>query len=357
MKNVDIANFRLQNQHLSKPSFKTPHDVVSYFGAVQAQDFLAAKWALGIRMENSTDAEIEKAFNEGSILRTHVMRPTWHFVSPENIRWMLELTTPRVKKLLAHYDRKLEIDEKLLSRCYKIITNVLSGGNSLTRLELAEFLEKEKIAARGQRLGHIVSHAELDALICSGERRGKQFTYALLEERATQSRKLGKDEALAKLTLTYFTGHGPAQLKDFAWWSGLTMKDAREGIEMVKKRLIQEEIEGKNYWFSPDTTILSKRSTGAFLLSIYDEYVIAYKDRSALGPEGYIEKFLAMGNFLTSVIIFDGKIVGTWKRTIKKDAIEITISPLRKLSQTEQDAISISAKQYGKFHNMPINLL
>lgn len=173
---MDIPRLRLRNQHLSHPTFKNASEVVRWLGAVQAQDYAAAKWSLGLRLESATDEEVEKAFNHGEILRTHIMRPTWHFVMPEDIRWMLKLTSPRVKALLGHYDRTLEITEKILSKCHAVFTKALEGGKHLTRAELAEQLEKDKMATRGQRLGHIVMHAELDALICSGPRIGKQFS-------------------------------------------------------------------------------------------------------------------------------------------------------------------------------------
>lgn len=173
---MDILRLRLHNHHLSNPTFKKVNEVVSWFGTVQSQDYQAAKWSLSLRMQNVTDEDIEKAFNGGKILRTHVMRPTWHFVIPEDIHWMQELTAPRVKRLLAHYDRKLDITEKLLSKCKAVFTKALKGRKYLTRTKLAKHLEKNKIRARGQRLAHIIIHAELDAVICSGPRRGKQFT-------------------------------------------------------------------------------------------------------------------------------------------------------------------------------------
>ncbi len=352
MKQLDITSQRLHNQSLGVKRFTKPNDVVSWFGAVQAQDYAAAKWSLGLRIQNATDADIEAAFNDGTILRTHVMRPTWHFVMPEDIRWMLELTTPRVKTILAHYDRKLELTEKLLSRSSSIIKKALQGGKHLTRKELAEYLERSGVKAHGQRLGHIVSHAELDSLICSGPRRGKQFTYALLDERAPKFKPISRDEARATLALRYFTSHGPAQLKDFAWWSGLSVKDAAEGLDSMKSKLVEETLDGKTYWFSPHARAPKQKSPTAFLLSIYDEYIIAYKDRSALGGERYVEKLLSMGNALTAVLIHDGKIVDTWKRVIKKDTVIVTARPFRKLTIIEKEALESATRRYGEFLGM-----
>lgn len=349
MNSSDIRNLRLQNQKLINSSFKDAASVVGWLGAVQSQDFPAAKWALGLRIKNAFDAEIENAFNQGTILRTHVMRPTWHFVLPQDIRWMLELTAPRLKKILASYDRRLELTEKLLSRCKKIFTKALQGGKNLMRSELGDELEKNKIMARTQRLAHILAHTELNAILCSGPRRGKQFTYALLEERVqTPQRKLSRAEALATLAQKYFTSHGPAQVKDFSWWSGLSTKDSNEALAMIKSKVVQESVNGKTYWMANNTN-LRTLSTNAFLLSIYDEYTIAYRDRSDLSNEGYIEKLIRMGNALTAVIVVDGQVAGTWKRSINKTKPEMTL--FRKLNKAEQKALQKAEDSYLKFFN------
>jgi hypothetical protein len=353
MKPLEIAPARLANQLLGKKKGKQPGDVVAWLGAVQAQDFAAAKWALGLRLPHATDAGIEKAFNDGEILRTHVMRPTWHFVLPQDIRSLLALTAPRVQALNAHMYRKTELDAALLSRCHTVLSKALRGKKYLTRSEIAGRLAENKIEAEGQRLAYILMHAELEALICSGPRRGKQFTYALLDERAPQTKKLRRDEALAQWTLRYFVSHGPAQAKDFAWWSGLTLKEAQHGLELVAPQLAHESLEGKTYWFSPNTKIVKAKTPTALLLSIFDEYTIAYKDRSALGGERYLEKLLTMGNALTSVLILDGQIAGTWKRTIQKGKVEIRLSPFRPLRPAEQAAVKAAAKHYGEFLELP----
>jgi hypothetical protein len=354
MKCSEITKLRLRNQHLTQPIFKKSADIVRWLGAVQAQDFPAAKWALGLRLKNVVHQDIEDAFNKGEFLRTHVMRQTWHFVPREDIRWMLQLTGPRIKVLLSHYDRGLELTEKVIGRCKEILTKALTAEKNLTRNELGEHLERNKIIARGQRLAQIMAHAEYDAVVCSGPRRGKQFTYALLNERAPVAKKFNREEALAKLILRYFQSHGPAQAKDFYWWSGLLTKDVQEGLQSVKSKLIQESIDGKTYWLTDNSS--AKKKSESFLLSIYDEYTIAYKDRSALGAERYLETLLAMGNALTSVIIMDGKIVGTWKRVIRKDHVEVKPNLFRKLNDKEQHLLVKAANRYAEFHELPVVL-
>jgi hypothetical protein len=353
----EILKLRLHNSGLSSSPFKSAADAVSHIGAVQAQDFAAAKWALGLRIKNSTDEDIEKAFNEGAILRTHVMRPTWHFVVPEDISWMLELTAPRVKRLLAHYNRKLELDDALFAKSNAAIVKALQGHTYLTRQELKTILANTGIETNVQRLAHIIMWAELDGLICSGPKRGKQFTYALLEERAEKAKNLSREQALSKLALNYFTSHGPAQLQDFSWWSGLAVKDARDALDSIKSELKQATLDGKTYWFSNNTKITTQKSPFALLLSIYDEYTIAYKDRGAISEARDIERMISMGNALTAAIILNGKVAGTWNKALKKNTVEIRLNPFRKFSEDEQEALESEVARYGKFVGIPAILI
>jgi hypothetical protein len=278
---LDITHTRLRNQRLSAGRFAGPEDVVRWLGAVQAQDYAGAKWALGLRMQRARDADIEAAFSDGRILRTHIMRPTWHFVAPEDIRWMLALTAPRVSAAMAPYNRRLELDATVFRRSQRAMVRALRGGRQLTRQELKVVLVQAGVHADGvQRLAHIVMQAELDAVICSGPRRGKQFTYALLDERVPMVRVRSRDDSLTELARRYFTSHGPAQLHDFAWWSGLSIADARAGLAAVDRELARETIDGRTYWFrSSGRTVATPRA--AYLLPLFDEYLIAYKDRSA----------------------------------------------------------------------------
>jgi hypothetical protein len=229
---------------------------------------------------------------------------------PEDIKWMLELTAPQVKKILAPYDKKLGITQELLSLSQKTFQQSLEGKNFLTRLELAEELEKGGVKAKGQLLAHIMMHAELAGVLCSGPRKAKQFTYGLLDERVVGFQELSREESLGKLALKYFSGHGPAQVKDFAWWSGLSMENARQGLKLAEAMLETENVEDKTYWFKESENQLTDNAW-AYLLSIYDEYTIGYRDRSVLGGNRFFEKLVSMGNALTAVMVFDGQIVGT----------------------------------------------
>jgi DNA glycosylase AlkZ-like len=358
MTNLEIAQQRLHNQLIAHQTFEKAEDVVGWLCAVQAQDYAAAKWALGLRMQNTTDEIIEQAFASGDILRTHVMRPTWHFVSPTDIRWLLALTAPRVNAGNASQYRRLELDDALFMHSNAVLAEALQGGKQLTRSELISVLQRANIVADDLlRFTYIIMRAELDGVICSGARRGKQFTYALLDERAPQARILDRDEALAALTMRYFTSHGPATLQDFVWWSGLTVSDTRTGLDMVTPKLMHEVVNGQAYWFSSSTSYAKAQSRTVYLLPNFDEYIVGYTDRSAVFDASHIQKLDARGNVLFQhTIVLDGQVVGTWKRTITKDSVLLTPSLFTTLTRSETSALIESANRYGAFLDIPLNV-
>lgn len=357
MMHIDIARSRLHNQRISAGRFQEPTEVVHWLLAVQAQDFAGAKWALGLRMQSSTDRHIEQAFNNGAILRTHVMRPTWHFVTPPDIRWLLDLTAPRVHAVNAFMYRKLELDDHTLKRSQATLVKALQKRGPLTRTEADEVFQKSGIVTdNGLRLGYLLMAAELDGIICSGARRGKQFTYALLEDRAPQAKTLRREEALAELAGRYFQSRGPATVHDFAKWSGLTLADARGGLESVKARLEHDHIGGQECWFATYLSPGKAVSPSAHLLSIYDEYVSSYKDRSAMGEAEVGTQLKALGNDLSYIIVVEGQIVGTWKRTIRKDSVVIQTKLLTQLTRAENRAILLAAQRYGEFLELPVTV-
>jgi hypothetical protein len=344
---ADIAVQRLRNQGLESPRFKAPSEVVAWFGAVQAQDYAAAKWAIGLRSQNVTDADVEQAFTDGKILRTHVLRPTWHFVTPEDIRWLLKLTAPRVHAFNAYQYRQLELDAAVFKRSHDVLAKELKGGQQLTRPELATALEQAGIVAEGTRLSCIMMQAELDGLICSGARRGKQFTYALLAERSPHAKSLERGEALVELTKRYFSSHGPATMQDFVWWSGLTVADVKIGLENAKSHLIQATIEGQTYWFSPSAN--SPTSSTIHLLPWFDEFLVAYRDRSAVLSLANTKQVNAGGGMLNPTIVSNGQVVGTWKSILKKDTATLCLTPFRTLEETEKQSLAVVVERYSIF--------
>ena len=325
MINKDLAHRRMHNQQLIGSAFSKPEEIVAWFGAVQAQDYLAAKWALGLRLPHLLDDAIEQAFNAGLILRTHVMRPTWHFVAPADLRWLLELTGPRVQAANKFMYRQRELDAASLARGRKAISKALHDGNHLTRAEIARRCLQTVNEATGLRFLHVMMDAELSGLICSGAKRGKEHTYALLDERAPGARRLPRDEALATLAIRYFKSHGPATVKDFVWWSGLTTTDARAGLALAKISLLQEEIAGEIYWFAEQAQPAKPSARVAYLLPNYDEYIVGYADRSAIFDGPYEPLVDARGNVLFQhTIMMDGLIIGTWRRTLARKGVMLT---------------------------------
>lgn len=359
---MPLANLlaqRLHHQKLINSDLANAADVVRAMGAVQAQDFPAAKWGLSMRVRGGLqDLDVEQAFNDGAILRTHVLRPTWHFVSPADIRWMLQLSAPRVHAASAYYYRQAGLDAKVFGRSCAMLQRALDGNHFLTRTELAVHLKRAKVPADGLKLAYLMMHAELEGVICSGPRRGKQFTYALLDERAPQKAPvLDRDHALAELATRYFLSHGPATVRDFVWWSGLTVKDARAGIAGASSALQQSTIDGRVHWGPGDVPGLSIKSPCAFLLPNYDEYLIAYKDRGPVVESGRTANLVARTNGgFTHHLVIDGRLAGGWRRTLKGHLVLVEVAPYKPLTPAQTGAVAAAADHYGEFLNQRAEL-
>jgi hypothetical protein len=353
---INLSRRRLRNQKLVGSGFRKPEDVVAWLGAVQAQDYAAAKWAVGLRANGITEADVERAFNKGAILRTHFLRPTWHFVTPADIRWMLALTAPRVHAVSAYYYRKFELDGGTFARSRAALESALEGGKHLTRSELALVLQRAGIPANSLRLGYLTMHAELDAVICSGARRGKQSTYALLDERVPRATNLTRDEALAELTRRYFSSRGPATIRDYVWWSGLTVREAKAGLDMVRPALVRRTIGQRTYWFVASRSPAPPASS-TYLLPNYDELLIAYKDRGpALGLPPSTAVSLEGRDAFAHPLVIDGDLAGVWRRTLKTDSVLVETVPYRHLTPANTRALAAAAERYGRFMNTPVTL-
>lgn len=370
---TELIAERLYNQQLIRSSRKDPvaatprrpdrvvgaPDVVAWLGAIQAQDFTAAKWAIGVRAPACHDASIEEAFNTGRILRTHVLRPTWHFVAAEDIKWMLALSAPRVLAANAYYYKQSGLDAKALLRGCAMISRMLEGGAYKTRAELAVALKRARVPADGLKLAYIMMHGELEGVITSGPRRGKQFTYALLDERAPNARILDREAALAELVTRYFSSHGPATVRDFVWWSGLTMKDAQAGIEAARSALRQETIDGRVYWSGltrPPTA--SGKGLTALLLPNHDEYLIAYRDRApVVDSSRTAANIVARSNgAFPHHLVIEGILEGSWTRTINGNSVKVEVAPYDKLTPAQSRALMNAVDSYGEFLGLPASL-
>jgi hypothetical protein len=344
---------RLANQHLAKPRL-SPAEVVAAMGAMQAQEYAGAKWALGLRAPGATAAVIERALVAGEIVRTHPMRGTHHFIARDDIRWMLALLAPRGLLRFAPRQRTLGLDAATLRTATRALARALEGGKHLVRDEVAGVLQRARISPDGQRLPHIIMYAELVGLVCSGARRGKQITVALLDERIPPQPALDRDAALAELARRYFTTRGPATLRDFVWWSGLTMADARAGTALASS-LVSETIDGAVYWRGSSRP--PRAAAGrAYLLPPYDEYTVAYQRRDLIGSAPLGATSFGALSLLAPVAIVDGVVVGTWKRAIAPRAVRIEVTPWRRLRRTETAALEQAAERYAAFVELPAQL-
>ena len=357
---MDIARQRLHRTYLAGSSHATGREVVRALGAVQAQDYEGAKWALSMRTTGATNAELEREFDTGAILRTHVLRPTWHFVDPADIRWMLALTGPSVVKRMSVYDRRLGLEEKTFRRSSAVLEKALRDGTYLTRPELRTLVES-KVGPLGagmpgnQRMAHLMMRAELEGLICSGARRNKQFTYVLLDERAPPTAPLDRDEALLELTRRYFRTRSPATPQDFSWWSGLSVSEAKRGIDMAGAELEPVAIDDVKYWVHGDVPGRAKPS--AHLLPNYDEFFIGYRDRNAIGRRLKSARMVTGGSALIAyVIALDGQLVGAWKRSPGRGVVKLELNLLDRLTTAEEKRVLAEVRRFEAFVGRAVEL-
>jgi hypothetical protein len=351
----DIVRRRLAGQLLVGPRLATAADVVRTLGAVQAQDYAGARWAIGQRMTAATDAAIDDAVNKGELLRTHVLRPTWHLVAPEDIRWMLELTAPRVKASMTAYHRTLGLDDRTCGRSADVIRKALEGGKAMTRRELGDVLKSARFQTTSlQPLAHLMLRIELDAVVCSGPRRGKESTYALLDERAARTPDRDRDESIAELAFRFFSTRGPATVKDFAWWSGLAAADARRGTELLPEEFATGTYDDTTMWFLERK--LPRARSVAHLLPNYDEYFIGFKDRSAIGGRVRNVKLAGWQNaaLFGHLVFVNGELVGAWKRLTGKKGNSVQFTMAAKLTAAERKLVEREVARYVRFTSDPL---
>ncbi|MBX2906254.1 MAG: AlkZ family DNA glycosylase [Taibaiella sp.] len=319
----EIANRRLKAQLLSGGGGVSAREVVIHMGAIQAQDFSMSKWAVGVRSGLSEEA-VTQALEAGDLIRTHVLRPTWHLVAAGDVRWMLELTSPGVKRAFMGMSRTLGMDDKFLAESNKKIARLLCKGNAMTREEIMSGLKFSRDIQNDIRPSLIMMNAEQDAVVCNGPMKGKDITYMLMDARVPEQEKLTRDEMLARLAYTYFNSHGPATVADFAWWSGLGVNDARRGAASVSAQLESATVDGLTWYFT-DHGLPQKREV--YLLPAFDEYLVSYKDREASIALSHQSKAFTKNGIFRPVIVDSGKVVGTWKREMSgnRGAIEATV--------------------------------
>ncbi|UPK72602.1 winged helix DNA-binding domain-containing protein [Chitinophaga filiformis] len=347
----ELLQQRLANQQLISPAYGTAPEVVKWCGAIQAQDYEMSKWAVGMRMPAATTEQIETSISKGELVRTHILRPTWHLVHREDVRWMMALSAPSIEQSMGTYNRKLELDSTVFRKSQKVFEKALKDGKQLTRPELAAILEKAKIPTNDLRMNFLLIKAELDMVICNGGKRDKQITYALFEERVpATSKTLTKEESLAALALRYFNSHGPATLKDFTGWSGLPITAARQGLNLVKDQLNKYAVYDLEYWDPTPASDLKSTDRQVLLIPNYDEYLVAYKDRDIIYDGQHDDHLSREGNPLfNNVILIKGQIAGVWKRTIKKKEIVMDLQTFTPLNKTEQAKLDKEVARYKQF--------
>jgi hypothetical protein len=356
MKHSAITAHRLTSQGLTARHCKSPAEAVATLGAMQAQDYLSALWAIAVRVPGATEADVEEAIASRKIVRTWPMRGTLHFVPSADVRWMLKLLTPRILAGSKRRWKELELDEKIFSKSRKILVRELARGKFLPRPAVMEILDRAGIASANQRGIHILSTLAMEGILCFGPRVGKQPSFTLLDEWIPQGRALDREAALAEIARRYFTGHGPATLQDFVWWTGLKVSDAKTGLANVASGLEHRLVDGEEYWMSPASTPPAHDSS-LLLLPPFDEYLVGYRDRTAALDLHRANEILPGGNgIFLPILISKGRVVGTWRRAIQRDRVIITAAPFTPFSKSQAKAFAAAAESYGRFLHLPVTV-
>jgi hypothetical protein len=358
MRPVDIARRRIRNSRLSGDGFGTPEEAVGWHLAMQAQEYGPAKWSIGQRSRGLVDSDVDRALADGSIVRTHVLRPTWHFVAREDLRWLLSLSGPRVQQGNAGRYRQLGLDARARGRAEAVIVAALEGGSRLTRNELAIVLDDAGIDRQGQRLPYLLMHCELEAVICSGGPSGKQQTYALVDDRVPKQRLLDRDDAVAELVRRYLVSHGPATVKDLSWWSGLTMGDVRKAMELLGSEVRVDEVGGFALWSDASDDGRPPAVRGAQLLQVYDELVVGYSESRFVGDPASVKAKTAWsggaGTLPTGVFLLNGRVGGHWRRTIERKRVAIDLHLYEVPRRGDARALRAAAEELGFFLESPV---
>jgi hypothetical protein len=355
---LGIARRRMRNSRLTGTPFGAPDEVVRRHGAMQAQDYGPAKWSIGQRAANVVDDDLDRALAAGSIIRTHVLRPTWHFVARDDLRRLLALTGPRVHKHNGRRYRELGLDNRTLARCEAVIVSALEGGNHLTRNAIAGILDDAGIDSSGQRLPYILMHCELEAAICSGALAGKQHTYALLDERVSTHHRFDRDEALGELTRRYLTSHGPSTVQDLRWWSSLTVADIRKALHALGSEVESETVDGITFWSMANDVGRSPRVSGVNLLQAYDELIVGYTESRFFGdPRAAAARAAWRDRKLpTGLVLLDGAIAGHWRRTLQKNSVRVEVLTYEEPKPSDSRKLETAAAQLGRFFGRNVSV-
>jgi hypothetical protein len=345
---LEVARWRLRSQHLVWPYAVSACEAVGSLLAVQAENPSQAAWAVASRTSKPNQAELAALLDDGTVLRTHVLRPTWHFVRAEDAGWLLELTGPRLRRVTGQQLRNTHgLDERSIDHAVTAITQALASRRQLTRAQLADELRDRGIGGSGQMLVILLAHAELGGLICSGRIAGGEHTYALMGERVPAPRRLGRTEALAELALRYFTGHGPATERDLAYWATLTLTDVRAGLAQVRDRLGSFQHDGRIFWHAPADAPGGPQEPAAHLLQILDETYRGYQDsRWVLDAAGDVPRTRETA---AGMALVDAQLIAAMRRTVAHDHVQFDLRPYRAPTPAEIEALDQAARRYGEY--------
>jgi hypothetical protein len=358
LKDQDIARLRLRRQHLTGTPLPTPEAVVGWLGAVQAQEFAVAKWSIARRCRGSvTSADLDRALAERRILRTHLMRSTWHFVLPRDLRWLLTLIGPRVRARMATYYWRNGLTDAVFERSQAVLREALAGGRQLLRKEVAAALARGRVATDGLKLRFLLLQAELDQVVCSGALRGKHQTFALVDDMVPPAPAIEEHEALAELTRRYFMSHGPATVKDFIWWSSLTAAQARRGLELLNGNGLRSvEAGGCTHWMPETPSHRATRKAPVHLLQAFDEYVIGYTESRKVLAIAAQRDALRRAPLHSNVLLRDGQVIGFWRTVPDPEAALLEVHVTRPLDPATRSALEHELERYARFLQRPVRM-
>jgi hypothetical protein len=360
MDEQDLRHWRLRSQRLAGPGFEPTAAggaaAVRWLGAVQSQDHEPALWSLAQRAPGVSRAELGGAFDDGAFLRTHVLRPTWHFVPPEELRDLLALTGPRVAAGCATRWRELGLPAEVRAEATDVLAAAIAERGPLTRAELGEALEKAGIDPGGQRLPHLLLHAELETVLCSGGLRGRQQTWALVDERVPARAGFDRDAVLHRLAVRYVMSHGPVTERDFSWWSGLTLRDVRRALEAARPELDAIEVGDRRYWFGEPPPDDAGRGPVVRLLQSFDEYVVAYTEsRDLVDPSGHAPG-IPRGGMLSTTVVVDGRLFGRWRRALRPGRVDVQVTPFVPFPPDVVAGLEEEAQRFADFLGLTLRL-
>jgi len=360
MRMSDLPRRRLFSQRVLGSTLRSPGAVARWMVALQAQDSIMARWAVGVRLPGSTDRSVLAAIDRGQLIRTHLLRPTWHLAAAGDVRWLLALSAPQIKARAASRDRQLELTEAVFTHSNRLMERAVRDGADLTREEIVQRLRDARIPVDENRASHLLMRAELEGILCSGASRRGALTYAKFDDRVPASAPIPREEALSALASRYFAGRGPASVEDFTWWSGLSARDARRAVESVRASLDVVESDGSPL-FEAAVRAAGKASNGrgggVHLLPAYDEFVISYADRKAILARVHVKKAISDNGIFHPTILADGQVIGVWtRRKLGADSAMVEACLFGRPSAAARAGISRCVRRLAEFWGMETTL-